>query len=136
MNTPHRNMLGILAQFFLNFTGSVHCDHIVWGIVKIFLNNLCQNTVGTLFGSFLNFPINFLTGKLKSHGLVHCKSAEHVLHWGYCRDIGSEYSKYTYNTLVKYVLSILAPVLTMYSACNGSVHHPLPPVIRAITMVE
>ena len=30
--------------------------------------------------------------------------------------------------LVRYVLSILAPVLTMYSACNGSVHHPSPPV--------
>ena len=30
--------------------------------------------------------------------------------------------------LVRYVLSILAPVLTMYSACNSSVHHPSPPV--------
>ena len=128
LKIPHQNMLGTLVQFFLSFTGSVHCDHVVWEIVKIFLNNLRQNTVGTFFGNFLNFPNNFLTGTLKSHGLVHCKSAEHVLHWGYCRDIGSEYSKYTNNMLVRYVLSILAPVLTMYSACTGLVHHPLPPV--------
>ena len=112
LNIPHCNMLVTLAQFFLTFTGSVHYDHIVWKIVKI----------------FLNFPNNFLTGKLKSHGLVYCKSTEHVLHLGYCRDIGSKYSKYTYNMLVRYVLSILAPVLTMYSACNGLVHYPSPPV--------
>ena len=122
-------MLGTLAQFFLNFAGSVHCDHIVWKIVKIFLNDPLQNIMGTFVGNFLNIPNNSLIGKLKSHGLVHCKSAEHVLHLGYCRDIGSEYSKYTYNMLARYVLSILAQVLTLYSACNGSVHHPFPPVL-------
>ena len=124
-----------IYQFFLNFTSSVHCDHIVWEIVKIFLNDLLQNIMGTFARNFLNIPNNFLAGKLKSHGLVHCKSAEHVLYWGYCRDIGSEYSKYTYNMLVRYVLSILAPVLTMYSACNGSVHHPSPPVKRIVRIV-
>ena len=132
-------MLGTLTRFFLNFTSSVHCDHIVWEIVMNFLNNLLQNIMGTFVGNFLNIPNNFLAGKLKSHGLVYCKSTEHVLRWGYCRDIGSEYSKYTYNMLVRYVLSILAPVLTMYPACNSSVHHPLPPVtvgdITSITTI-
>ena len=94
-----------LFWFILNFTGSVHCDHIIWEITKNLLDNLLQNTMGTFFGNFMNFPNNFLIGKLKSHGLVHCKSPEHVLHWGYCREIGSEYSEYTYNMLARYVPS-------------------------------
>ena len=97
-----------LFQFFLNFTGSVHCDHIIWEIAKNLLDDLLQNTVGTFFGNFMNFPNNFLIGKLKSHGLVHCKSTEHVLHWGYCREIDSEYSECTYKMLVRYVLSSLS----------------------------
>ena len=56
-------MLVTLAQFFLNFTGSVHCDHIVWEIVKILLNNPLQNIMGTFVGNFLNIPNNFLIGK-------------------------------------------------------------------------
>ena len=63
LNIPHCNMLGTLTQFFLNFTGSVHYDHIAWEIVKNFLNNLLQNIMGTFVGNFLNIPNNFLIGK-------------------------------------------------------------------------
>ena len=106
--------MGALFWFILNFTGLVHCDHIVWQIAKNILNNLLKNTVGTFFGNFLNFPNNCLIGKLKSHGLVHCKSAEHILRWGYCREIGLEYSECTYNMPVRYVPSSLS----QYSQCT------------------
>ena len=56
-------MLGTLTQFFLDFISSVHCDHIVWEIVKILLNNPLQNIMGTFVGNFLNIPNNFLNGK-------------------------------------------------------------------------
>ena len=100
--------VGYIGSVLFEFTGSVHCDHIVWEIVKIFLNDLLQNIVRTLFGNFLNIPNNFPTGKLKSHSLVHCKSPEHVLHWGNGGEIGSEYSEYTYNMLARYVPSLLS----------------------------
>ena len=63
LNIPNRNMLDTWTQFFLNFTSSVHCDHIIWEIVKNFLNNPLQNIMGTFVGNFLNIPNNFLAGK-------------------------------------------------------------------------
>ena len=117
LDVPNHIIVGASFWFILNFTGLVHCDHIVWQITKNILDDLLKNTVGTFFGNFLNFPNNCLFGKLKSHGLVHCKSAEHVLRWGNCREIGPEYSECTYNMLVRYVPSSLS----QYSQCTKHV---------------
>ena len=150
LTVPKRNQSAPLFQFILNFTGSVYCDHIIWQIAKNILDNLLWNTIKTFFGNFLNFPNNCLIGKWKSHGLVHCKSTEHVLHWGYCREIDSEYSECTYNMLARYIFSSLSQnsqctkhvtawYITLHPQCvppgNPTRFYPLP-LIAPLSVVH
>ena len=106
--------MGTQFWFILNFTGLVHCDHIICKANhKEHFGRYALQHHGIFLWELFEFPNNCLVGKLKSHSLVHCKSTGHVLHWGYCREIGLEYSECTYNRPVRYVSSSLS----QYSQC-------------------
>ena len=61
-----------------------------WEISRNISNVLCQNTIGTLFGIFLNVPNNFPIGKPQFHHLGHHKSILSFPWWGNCKEISLE----------------------------------------------
>ena len=97
-----------LFQFILNFTNWKHHNPTSWEISRNISNVLCQNTIGTLFGIFLNVPNNFLIGKPQSHHLGHHKSIPSFPWWGNCKETSWEYSECTCNILGGYLAGTLS----------------------------